>query len=713
MLPALDHALRDASVDLCSPAFADALEAAARGAAAGSASGAGLRAGFHFPRTPTGARYRTPGSPCAYLCGHSLGLAPVRAEERIRAEVRAWAAGGVAGHFRVSGGDSSPGEPQGAADAEHAHAQRPQGQQGGHNLAPSGTAAASAAAPGAATGASTTDAWGASGAGGWARAEDSVVPGMAALVGASPDEVAVTGTLTGNLHACASRSRRTRWLSHASAQSMPPPIASAPIWHPHACLPYTPLSLAPARPLATLSPPARPPTPGLAPFYRPSGVRTRILIEARAFPSDAFAASSAAALHGLPSEASVLRLSPRPVEDCLREADILAAIAAAGDTLALVLWPAVQYYTGQAFPLRALAAAAHAAGALLGVDAAHGVGNVALDLHAAGVDFAVWCSYKYVNAGPGGIGGLFVHDRWAAELGGAARPHMAGWWGARRDGRFAMGDAWQPTAAPAARLQLSNPSALLVASLRASLETIGLAGGAPEHEAAQPHAVAAALPALRDRAAALTLYLEALLVTELGADLGCAGDADGLGRPHPALAERLRAVAAAAEAPPRAAGSGSLTRADAAAGGARAALLEETLRGGGAAAAAAAAVVAAAGDGSGDNDGDSDAPLPSHPPATAVRPPPAIRILTPAAPGARGCQLSLAFAQPARAVHARLEREGVVVDLREPHVLRVAPVPLYNTAADVLDFVTTLKLVLAEGEGEEAAGGRGPQPPAE
>ena len=84
-----------------------------------------------------------------------------------------------------------------------------------------------------------------------------------------------------------------------------------------------------------------------------------------------------------------------------------------------------------------------------------------------------------------------------------------------------------------------------------------------------------------------------------------------------------------------------------------------------------------------------------------------------AAPGARGCQLSLAFTQPARAVHARLEREGVVVDLREPHVLRVAPVPLYNTAADVLDFVTTLKLVLAEGEGEEAAGGRGPQPPAE
>jgi hypothetical protein len=143
-----------------------------------------------------------------------------------------------------------------------------------------------------------------------------------------------------------------------------------------------------------------------------------------------------------------------------------------------VLWPAVQYYTGQSFDLAAIAAAAHAAGALCGVDAAHGIGNVALDLHAAGVDFAVWCSYKYVNAGPGGIGGLFVHERWAELLGGAQRPHMAGWWGSRRDGRFAMGDAWQPAAAPAARLQLSNPAALLVATLRASLETFGEAGGA-------------------------------------------------------------------------------------------------------------------------------------------------------------------------------------------------------------------------------------------
>ena len=439
----------------------------------------------------------------------------------------------------------------------------------------------------------------------------------------------------------------------------------------------------------------------MAPFYRPAGARTRILIEARAFPSDAFAASSAAALHGLAPESSLLRLAPRAGEDCLRTEDIVATIAAAGDTLALVLWPAVQYYTGQSFDLRAIAAAAHAAGAICGIDAAHGVGNVAMDLHAADVDFAVWCSYKYVNAGPGGIGGLFVHERWSAALGGPERPHMAGWWGSRRDNRFAMGDAWEPAASPAARMQLSNPSALLVATLRASLETFGEAGGA-EQALASEAAVARALPPLRERAAALTLYLEALLVTEFGAALGGGADAEGLARPHPALAERMRGAAAlpGGDAAPR-----PLLAADAAAGGAHAALLAETLVTGcvatrrDGAAEQDAELVGAAATSSDDDDGEASAAVS----AASTAQPPANHILTPASPTSRGCQLSLAFAQPARAVHERLEREGIMCDLREPHVLRVAPVPLYNTAADVLEFVTTLKLVLAEGEAAAAA----------
>ena len=233
-------------------------------------------------------------------------------------------------------------------------------------------------------------------------------------------------------------------------------------------------------------------------FYRPNGKRVKILYEAGAFPSDAHAILSQVLIHGLDPATVAVRLSPRDGESLLREEDILTAINEAGDTLALVMLPGIQYYTGQAFRIREITAAAHSVGALAGWDLAHAVGNLSLSLHDDNVDFAAWCTYKYLNSGPGGIGGAFVHSRFSSEdL--MARPRLAGWWGARASDRFLMSETYIPEKG-AAGFALSNPPVLLVATLKASLDIFDDAGG---------------MKACREKSLILTRYLEALINSRL------------------------------------------------------------------------------------------------------------------------------------------------------------------------------------------------------
>ena len=318
----------------------------------------------------------------------------------------------------------------------------------------------------------------------------------------------------------------------------------------------------------------------LASFYRPRGARRRILIEAGAFSSDRHAVASQIAWHGLDPEETLLELAPRAGADLVSEAEIEACLAAHGAEIALVLWPGVQFRTGQVFDLARIARAAHAHGCLAGFDLAHSVGNVPLALHAADADFAVWCSYKYLNAGPGAIGGCFVHARHAAaqprdrHRGALPGARLAGWWGHEEPTRFRMEPRF--AAAPgAAAWAVSNPSILGAAPLLASLALFAEAG----------------LPALRAKSLALSGFLA-----------GC-----------------LEPLA------------------------------------------------------------------------------PAVRIVTPAAPAQRGCQLSLRIAGGpgrGRQVFEALMARGVVVDWRAPDIIRVAPVPLYNRFEDAWRFAAALGEVL-------------------
>jgi kynureninase len=300
----------------------------------------------------------------------------------------------------------------------------------------------------------------------------------------------------------------------------------------------------------------------LASFYRPNGVRRRILIEAGAFPSDRHIVTSQLQWHGIDPAQALIELAARPGEHSLRDADIIEAIRREGEQLALVLWPGVQYRTGQAFDLYAIALATRRAGAVFGADLAHSIGNLPLALHQWGVDFAAWCSYKYLNAGPGAVGGAFVHQRHAHD---PLQLRLAGWWGTERTTRFKMPREFL-AATGAAGWQVSNPPIFSCAPLAAALSEFSTAG----------------LGRLRAKSIALSAFLERSLQTLCG---------------------------------------------------------------------------------------------------------PAIKILTPSDPAQRGCQLSVALdADPARArrIFLNLEARGVVADWREPNILRVAPVPLYNSFADVL-----------------------------
>jgi kynureninase len=300
----------------------------------------------------------------------------------------------------------------------------------------------------------------------------------------------------------------------------------------------------------------------LVSFYRPTPARYKVLIEAPAFPSDRYAVASHLAWHGLDPDKALIALEPRPGEATLRTADIVARLEQEGQSIALVLLGGVNYYTGQAFDMATITNAGHAQGCVVGFDLAHAAGNVLLQLHDWDVDFAVWCSYKYLNAGPGSIAGCFVHERHAfcPDL-----PRLAGWWGHNKATRFAMPPTFDPL--PGAEgWQVSNPPILQLAALRASMDIFADVG----------------MPKLRARSEALTGYLEAWL----------------------------------------------------------------------------------------------DQHAPNN-----------VTIITPRDPAERGAQLSLHIRKHGQALHERLVRANIMCDWREPDVIRVAPVPLYNTFTDVARFV--------------------------
>jgi kynureninase len=229
----------------------------------------------------------------------------------------------------------------------------------------------------------------------------------------------------------------------------------------------------------------------LASFYRPTPQRPAILIEAGAFPSDRHAVESQLRLHGFDPATDLVEVEPDEPDGTISMAAIERAIIEHGPRLALALWPGVQYRTGQAFDLAEVARLAHAQGAIAGFDLAHAVGNLPLALHDADADFAVWCHYKYVNAGPGAVAGCFVHER----HGHSGLPRMAGWWGHEAATRFRMAPEFVP-AAGAEGWQLSNPPVLALAPLRASLEQFDRAGG---------------MAALRAKSEKLTGFLDALI----------------------------------------------------------------------------------------------------------------------------------------------------------------------------------------------------------
>jgi kynureninase len=206
-------------------------------------------------------------------------------------------------------------------------------------------------------------------------------------------------------------------------------------------------------------------------FFRPSGKRTKILCEAKAFPSDQYALESQIKFHGLSME-HLVEVSPREGEQLIREEDILDKIQELGDELALVMIGGVNYYTGQLFDMKKITEAGHSVGAIVGFDLAHAAGNINLQLHDWGIDFAAWCGYKYLNSSPGGVSGMFVHERHANK---PELPRFAGWWGYNKESRFKMEPGFVPMSG-AEGWQLSNAPVLGMAAHLASLELFHEAG---------------------------------------------------------------------------------------------------------------------------------------------------------------------------------------------------------------------------------------------
>ncbi|MFN4007090.1 MAG: kynureninase [Chitinophagaceae bacterium] len=301
-------------------------------------------------------------------------------------------------------------------------------------------------------------------------------------------------------------------------------------------------------------------------FYKPTKQRFKIIMEAGAFPSDQYAVASQVAQHGLAADKAILELTPRKGEKTLRTEDIISQIEKHGNQLAMVMLGGINYYTGQLFDITSITAAAQAQGAIVGWDLAHAVGNVPLQLHKWNVDFAVWCNYKYMNGGPGAVGGAYLHERHAKNT---QMHRLAGWWGNDEKTRFAMEKNFVAKAT-ASGWNISTAQVMNMVALKASLEIFEQTS----------------MAALRKKSIALTNYLEALLKTI--PELGC-------------------------------------------------------------------------------------------------------EIITPNNAQARGAQLSLYFTKNAKQIHEKIIKSGIVVDYREPGVIRVAPAPMYCSFEDVYRFYEVLK----------------------
>ncbi|MEP7375050.1 MAG: kynureninase [Chitinophagaceae bacterium] len=310
----------------------------------------------------------------------------------------------------------------------------------------------------------------------------------------------------------------------------------------------------------------------LVSFYRPTTKRFKIICEAKAFPSDQYTFETHVKHHGLDPREAIVEVSPRAGEYCIRNEDILSVIKENSESTALVLFSGINYYTGQLFDMDAITKAARSAGAKIGFDLAHAAGNVAMQLHDWDVDFACWCTYKYMNSGPGAIGGVFIHEKNHDKN----LPRFAGWWGYDKVTRFKMEQGFIPM--PGAEgWQLSTPALFLYAAHRASLEIFKEAGWSN----------------LLAKQKLLNGYLWFLL-------------------------EELNTT------------------------------------------------------------------IPDN----------SIQFITPQNPTERGSQVSLLMLQKGREVFDALTEEGIMVDWREPNVIRLAPVPLYNTFEEVWRFADTLQQIL-------------------
>ena len=300
-------------------------------------------------------------------------------------------------------------------------------------------------------------------------------------------------------------------------------------------------------------------------FYRPTAQRFKIICEAKAFPSDQYALASQVAFHGFDPSEAIIEVAPRAGEHTLRTEDILATIEEHGQSVALVLFGAVNYYTGQYFELEKITKAAHAAGAFAGFDLAHAVGNVQLQLHDWDIDFACWCSYKYLNSGPGSVAGAFIHEKHVRNKN---LPRFAGWWGHNKENRFRMDREFDvmPTAEG---WQLSNAPILSMAAHKASLDIFEEAG----------------MERLHTKRKELSGYLHFVL-------------------------------------------------------------------------------------------NDINDKLSTR----------SIELITPQDENARGCQVSMLLLEKGRDVFHALTAKGVITDWREPNVIRIAPVPLYNSFEDIWLF---------------------------
>ncbi|KAI9243422.1 kynureninase [Sporodiniella umbellata] len=233
----------------------------------------------------------------------------------------------------------------------------------------------------------------------------------------------------------------------------------------------------------------------LVSFYQPTKERFKIMIEKKAFPSDFYAVESHLHSRGIDPKVGLLEMSQRQGEQILRTEDIIETIQNDKE-IAVVLLPGIQYYTGQFFEIERITKAGHEAGCVVGWDLAHAVGNVPLKLNEWGVDFAVWCSYKYLNSGAGGIAGFYVHEKYNNSY---DRPRLAGWWGNQKEKKFEMLPVFEP-AEGASGYQLSNPSIFTTVSLLASLQIFEKAGG---------------MEKLRKKSCLITGYLEKLLLEDL------------------------------------------------------------------------------------------------------------------------------------------------------------------------------------------------------